>query len=48
MSKASTRKGKEEKVGGLVCDERKESIHQIRKKIEHILSEREQKKAWEL
>lgn len=32
----------------LTKDDSPESIHKIRKKIEHILLEREQKKLWDL
>ncbi len=35
-------------VKGNVKDEKLDNIHQVRKKIEHILLEREQKKLWDL
>ncbi|MCG9597689.1 hypothetical protein L1D15_13265 [Vibrio sp. Isolate25] len=48
MKKASGRKSKTENLESDANGDRKENIHTVRKKIENILLEREQKKLWEL
>ncbi|WP_171360995.1 hypothetical protein [Vibrio pectenicida] len=49
MKKKSTcRNSKPAKVENQIKDERPDNIHEIRKKIERILLEREQKKLWDL
>ncbi|NUW67124.1 hypothetical protein [Vibrio coralliilyticus] len=48
MKKTAGRKLKSENVDSNENGDRKESIHEIRKKIENILLEREQKKLWDL
>ncbi|WP_155759926.1 hypothetical protein [Vibrio coralliilyticus] len=46
MKKTAVRKLKAEVVESNENGDRKETIHEIRKKIEDILLEREQKKLW--
>ncbi|WP_394128514.1 hypothetical protein [Vibrio hepatarius] len=48
MNKTNGRKPKSESPENHDSDKRKENIHEIRKKIENILLEREQKKLWDL
>lgn len=48
MEKISKRNSKEKIVESNENGDRKETIHEIRKKIENILLEREQKKIWDL
>jgi hypothetical protein len=48
LKKAASRKMKTINVRSHENGERKENIHEIRKRIENILSEREQKKLWDL
>lgn len=48
MKKTAGRKLKAESAESHDKGERKENIHKIRKKIENILLEREQKKLWDL
>ena len=48
LKKPTGRKLKTINVEDNINDDRKESIHKIRKKIEDILLEREQKKLWDL
>ncbi|WP_171354885.1 hypothetical protein [Vibrio coralliilyticus] len=48
MKKTAGRKLKTKIVESNENCDRKETIHEIRKKIENILLEREQKKLWDL
>ncbi len=48
MKKTTSRKLKTESINDHNSGESKENIREIRKKIENILLEREQKKLWEL
>lgn len=48
MKKTASRKLKTDNIDEHDSGERKENIREIRKKIEDILLEREQKKLWDL
>ncbi|EEX34355.1 hypothetical protein VIC_001151 [Vibrio coralliilyticus ATCC BAA-450] len=48
MKKTASRKLKAKIVESNKLSDRKETTHEIRKKIENLLLEREQKKLWEL
>ncbi|USD61398.1 hypothetical protein J4N45_05385 [Vibrio sp. SCSIO 43140] len=48
MKKPTVRKVKKEIVDNNESDVRKDTAHEVRKKIENILIERERKKLWDL
>ncbi|GLT18853.1 hypothetical protein GCM10007938_26350 [Vibrio zhanjiangensis] len=48
MKKVTAKKSKSVNIENIPNDDRKENIHKVRKKIEDILLEREQKKLWDL
>jgi hypothetical protein len=48
LKKTTERKVKKEIVDNSESDSRKDTIHEVRKKIENILIERERKKLWDL
>ncbi|GEM75831.1 hypothetical protein [Vibrio sagamiensis] len=48
MKRKSGPKSESENINRHESEERRKDIHEIRKKIENMLLEREQKKLWEL
>jgi hypothetical protein len=48
LKKTTVRKVKKEIVDNNESEGRKDTIHEVRKKIENILIERERKKLWDL